>query len=135
MATKYKNTGGRHTCMDGTVVATGETFVDADDNLCSKFTGKFESMGKVDVQEPLPASETTDPPKTETDSTKPDTDHSTVDGVDVTAEFAAAVNNDLKVVKVKNGWIVYDSEGVPINDTPLKKKKEVEDVINEWIED
>lgn len=134
MATQYRNTGGQHTQLDGTVVATGGTFVDADDNLCSKFTGKFEALGKVEVQEPLPAVPATDPPETGTDPTKPDTDHSEAEGEDVTEEFPIAGEHNLKVVKVKKGWIVYDSEGAPINDVPLKKK-DVEDVINEWIED
>ena len=134
MTTQYRNTGGQHTQIDGTVVATGETFVDADDDLCSKFSGKFEVVARLEAQGPLQAPPATDPPKTGTDPTKPDTDHSEADGKDVTEEFPIAGEHNLKVVKVKKGWIVYDSEGGPINDAPLKKG-EIEDVINEWIED
>lgn len=134
MATQYRNTGGRHTQMDGTVVATGALFVDSDDELCSKFAGKFEVVGKVEAQEPLPTGDETDPPKTGTDVDKPGTDHLVADGEDVTDEYPNAVKAGLKVVKTKKGWTVYDAEGSPINDAPLKKK-DVDDVINEWIEE
>lgn len=134
MTTQYKNTGGQHTQGNGNVVPTGGTFIDPDDNLASKFVGKFEVLARVDGTNDPQAPENTTPPGTGTEGEKSNTDHSEADGEDVTAEFPTAVEHGLKIIKTKKGWVVYDADGVSINDEPLRKK-DVDDVINEWVAD
>jgi len=123
MSTQYKNKGGDHTTGDGAVVPTGGVFIDDDDELCSKFPGKFEVVGIAHTTA-NPAGEPNEHDGEGTDEGE---------GEDVTGDFELAKENDFKVIKTEKGWNVFNNDGDLINGNPLRKK-EVIGVINEWLE-
>lgn len=141
----YKNNGGAHTLLDGTTIPHGGTFESDDPNLLKKFRGKFERViieavtpEPPCVQAPSEASaQITQDVNTEEEEKTPvqkaaekGAEFVLPEGsVDVTDEFPTAKDADIRVLKDKRGWWVYDfmlsaddTNNEPANDKPLRKK-------------
>lgn len=129
MAT-LKNVGGQHVFADGTTIAPGAVFeYDGDaDELVKKFIGKFEYERTAPVAAPAPTT-----PAAPSAPTKPE--KTADDGfVDMTDDFPVAAQHDLKVLRDRRGWWLYDGDKDPVNEKPLKKK-DVDAEIAEYIQD
>ena len=116
----YKNIGGDHVFVDGSVVKNGDVCT-CDEDLCAKFVNKFERVHADETTTPAPKKKPKVPQKPETE-TGP---------VDVTDDFEGAAENDLKVIKENNGWSIID-DGEVVNEKPLRKK-EVAGTIEEYL--
>lgn len=98
----YRNNGGAHVMADGEVIAHGDTFTCDDGNIGTTFENKFERVYSDQ-------------------GSGSGTKRGIVGAaVDVTDEFEGAVENDLRVVKDKNKWFIFDGDD-QVNDAGLKK--------------
>lgn len=152
---KYKNLGGKHIMVDGTVIKHGDVF-EGDEQLGKLFINKFERLHEdpptipetVEAAEsvvtPVPTSENATQanvvtaaaivvPVEEAIVTHPQL---TEGRVDVTTEYPKAIEAKLLVVKDKQGLWVYDDDALEaINDKPLKTSKAVDKVIAQYLVD
>ena len=129
MVRTYKNTGGSHTCLDGRVVAFGES-ITTDEDLAAKFPHKFQVQEPKPKPKPKPVPPSAPKPKSKP---KPKPKPKTPDMQDVTDAFAGAAAMGLAVRHDGRGWWVYDGDPEPANETPLKET-EVPSFIAELVE-
>jgi hypothetical protein len=136
MSVTYKNNGGTHVMVDGTVIKAGQVFACDDENLDKIFVGKFS---KVIIETPAkaaaPAQKAQEPTKVAKPAPAPATAASgNGSGEDVTDQFPRAAGADLTVRRTKSGHWVYDGATDPANDAPLTKKG-VEAFLTEYLKD
>ena len=145
---KYRNLGGKHVMVDGTVIKHDEVFESEDTELCKRFVNKFERLhedapttpSNAVVAEPVVTSTPTLENATQANVSTIQaivTHPQLIEGrVDVTAEYPAAVEAKLLVVKDKQGTWVYDGDALEaINDKPLKTSKAVDKIIAQLLAD
>lgn len=124
----YKNMGGLHTLLDGTTVPKGGVFQSDDPYLCKKFRGKFERVIEEPAPAPAPVVQSVDTPEEKKTAVQKAAETGATDVLpegttDVTGEFPSAQEADMRVLKDKRGWYVYDDGGKePANEKPLKRK-------------
>jgi len=144
---KYKNLGGKHVTVGGTVIRHGEIF-EGDEQLGKLFINKFERLHedppatpeKVEVAKHVatPAVATENATQANVVTTEAVVTHpQLIEGrVNVTAEYPKAVETKLLVVKDKQGLWVYDDDALEaINDKPLKTSRAVDKVIAQYLAD
>lgn len=121
-AYRYRNNGGQHVFLDNTVVEHGETFVCDDPDLMTKFPQKFTRV----YDEPTPAEKTPVQEAAEKGAAGAAPKKAIPEFKDVTDEFPEAGKADLRVLKNKAGWWLYDDDDDPVNEKALKKKEVAE---------
>jgi len=133
----YKNNGGQHVMLDGTVVGNGET-ITCEDDLAAKYPTKFVVVvdtGTVTQTTSTPEAEKTDVQKAAeagaVDVGSQDAEPEIPEDMkDVTDEFPAAEEAELIVCKNKRGWWIFDGDDEPANEKPLKKRE-----VNAFVKD
>lgn len=114
--TKYKNIGGPHVMVDGSVVAHGGVF-ETEQDMQAVFPNKFELVDDAPAPKPVAEVPKAKPaPQQKADAKKAPAENAQ----DVTEDFDIAKEFDVRVLKDKSGWWVVDLDTV-IHEAPLKK--------------
>jgi len=111
--------------------------IKTDEDLVSKFPGRFEEVADVETSDNAEAAKPLRKENSEQASTTTDDDSKDINGKDITSELDAVQELDAAVtVYEKSGWctIIDNETGKPITKSGVRRSG-VGDVVHAWLEE